>query len=110
MKQPNVVILLADDLGSKDIGCDGGPVKTPVLDQLAADGIRFTDFHSGAAVCSPARAALITGRQHMRTGVYTVIQDHMHLYDWNNLMLTFFELLIIFDIVKNIGIISTCDD
>jgi len=76
--RPNVVILLADDLGSKDIGCYGGPVKTPVLDKLAEQGVRFTDFYSGAPVCSPARAALITGRQHMRTGVYTVIQDHMH--------------------------------
>jgi len=78
VKQPNVVILLADDLGSKDIGCDGGPVKTPALDKLAANGVRFTDFHSGAAVCSPARATLLTGRHHLRTGVYTVIQDHIH--------------------------------
>ena len=78
VKRPNVVILLADDLGSKDIGCDGGPVKTPTLDKLAANGVRFTDFHSGAPVCSPARATLLTGRHHLRTGVYTVIQDHIH--------------------------------
>ena len=78
VKQPNVVILLADDLGSKDIGCDGGPVKTPALDKLAANGVRFTDFHPGAPVCSPARATLLTGRHHLRTGVYTVIQDHIH--------------------------------
>jgi len=78
VKQPNVVILLADDLGSKDIGCDGGPVKTPALDKLAAKGVRFTDFHSGAPVCSPARATLLAGRHHLRTGVYTVIQDHIH--------------------------------
>ena len=75
---PNVVILLADDLGSADIGCYGGPVKTPVLDSLAAGGVRFTNFYSGAPVCSPARASLITGRHHIRTGVYTVIQDHLH--------------------------------
>ncbi len=77
-KPPNVVILLADDLGSQDIGCDGGPVKTPTLDRLAANGVRFTDFHSGAPVCSTARATLLTGRHHLRTGVYTVIQDHIH--------------------------------
>ena len=77
-QRPNVVILLADDLGSQDIGCDGGPVKTPTLDKLAAKGVRFTDFHSGAPVCSPARATLLTGRHHLRTGVYTVIQDHIH--------------------------------
>ncbi|MGY8676055.1 MAG: sulfatase family protein, partial [Verrucomicrobiia bacterium] len=76
--RPNVIILLADDLGSKDIGCDGGPVKTPALDRLAANGVRFTDFHSGAPVCSTARATLLTGRHHLRTGVYTVIQDHIH--------------------------------
>ena len=77
-KQPNVVILLADDLGSKDLGCYGGPVKTPVLDGLAARGVRFTDFHAGAAICSPSRATLLTGRQHLRTGIYGVLQDHMH--------------------------------
>jgi arylsulfatase A len=77
-KRPNVILLLADDLGSKDIGCDGGPVKTPTLDKLAANGVRFTDFHSGAPVCSTARATLLTGRHHLRTGVYTVIQDHIH--------------------------------
>ncbi len=75
---PNVVILLADDLGSKDIGCYGGPVKTPALDSLAANGVRFTNFYSGAPVCSTARATLLTGRHHLRTGVYTVIQDHLH--------------------------------
>ncbi|MEO2014672.1 MAG: sulfatase-like hydrolase/transferase, partial [Fuerstiella sp.] len=77
-KQPNVVILLADDLGSKDLGCYGGPVKTPVLDSLAARGVKFTDFHAGAAVCSPSRATLLTGRQNLRTGIYGVLQDHWH--------------------------------
>ena len=72
---PNVVILLADDLGWKDIGCYDGPVKTPTLDGLAAKGVRFTDFHSGAAVCSPSRATLLTGRQHLRAGVYSWISD-----------------------------------
>ncbi len=76
--RPNVILLLADDLGSKDIGCYGGPVRTPALDSLATNGVRFTDFHAGAPVCSPSRATLLTGRQHLRTGVYTVIQDHAH--------------------------------
>ncbi|MFV1965399.1 MAG: sulfatase, partial [Pirellulaceae bacterium] len=76
--RPNVVVLLADDLGSKDIGCYGGPVKTPILDKLAAKGVKFTDFHAGAAVCSPSRATLLTGRQNLRTGIYGVLQDHMH--------------------------------
>ena len=76
--RPNVIFLLADDLGSQDIGCYGGPVKTPALDSLAARGVRFTNFHAGAPVCSPSRATFLTGRQHLRTGVYTVIQDHEH--------------------------------
>jgi len=76
--RPNVVVLLADDLGWKDIGCYGGPVKTPTLDSLAARGVRFTDFHAGAAICSPSRATLMTGRQHLRTGIYGVLQDHLH--------------------------------
>ena len=74
-ERPNVVILLADDLGYQDIGCYGGPVKTPTLDGLAAGGTRFTDFYSGCAVCSPSRATLLTGRHHIRTGVYSWISD-----------------------------------
>lgn len=73
--QPNVVILLADDLGVRDIGCYGGPVKTPALDALAAAGARFSTFYSGCAVCSPSRATLLTGRHHIRTGVYSWISD-----------------------------------
>ena len=73
--QPNVVILLADDLGYQDLGCYGGPVQTPAIDQLANEGVRFTDFYSGCAVCSPSRATLLTGRHHIRTGVYSWISD-----------------------------------
>lgn len=72
---PNVVMLLADDLGFKDIGCYDGPVKTPTLDKLAAGGTRFSDFYSGCAVCSPSRAVLLTGRHHIRAGVYSWIHD-----------------------------------
>ena len=74
-KRPNVVTLLVDDLGYRDLGCYGGPVKTPVLDRLAAGGVRFTDFHSGAPSCSPSRATFLTGRNHRRTGVYSVITE-----------------------------------
>ncbi|MBP6783370.1 MAG: sulfatase-like hydrolase/transferase [Verrucomicrobiales bacterium] len=74
-ERPNVVILLADDLGAKDIGCYGGPVKTPTLDALATGGMRFSTFYSGCAVCSPSRATLLTGRQHIRAGVYSWISD-----------------------------------
>ncbi len=76
IRRPNVVVLLADDLGYQDIGCYGGPVKTPALDRLAAKGVRFTDFYSGCAVCSPSRATLLSGRHHIRTGVFSWISDH----------------------------------
>ena len=72
---PNVIMLLADDLGWKDLSCYGGPVNTPALDELAQNGVRFTDFYSGSAVCSPSRATLMTGRHHIRTGVYSWIFD-----------------------------------
>jgi arylsulfatase A len=74
-RRPNVVVLLSDDLGWQDIGCYGGPIRTPTLNKLAAEGVRFTDFHAGAAVCSPSRATLLTGRQHLRTGIYSWIHD-----------------------------------
>ena len=68
-------MLLADDLGWQDIGCYGGPVKTPALDKLAVGGTRFSNFYSGCAVCSPSRAVLLTGRHHIRAGVYSWIHD-----------------------------------
>ena len=77
-KAPNVVTLLVDDLGYRDLGCYGGPVKTPVLDKLATGGVRFTDFHSGAPTCSPSRATYLTGRLNPRTGVYSVLDERFH--------------------------------
>ncbi|MEM8670599.1 MAG: sulfatase-like hydrolase/transferase [Planctomycetota bacterium] len=74
-ERPNIVLLMSDDLGWKDLGCYGGPVNTPTLDQLASRGKRFTDFYSGAAVCSPSRAALLTGRTNLRCGIYSWIND-----------------------------------
>ncbi|XP_072044612.1 arylsulfatase G-like [Amphiura filiformis] len=71
--RPNFIIILADDMGWGDLGAnwnpDGMVSDTPYMDKIAADGIRFTDFHSGASVCSPSRAALLTGRLGKRTGV-----------------------------------------
>jgi arylsulfatase len=68
---PNFIIILADDLGYGDLGCYGHPtILTPHLDQMAAEGMRFTQFYAGAAVCTPSRAALLTGRLAPRSGVY----------------------------------------
>ncbi|XP_048409800.2 arylsulfatase A [Stegostoma tigrinum] len=69
--RPGVVLFLADDLGYGDLGCFGHPSsQTPNLDRLAAEGRRFSDFYSAASVCSPSRAALLTGRYPTRSGVY----------------------------------------
>jgi arylsulfatase A-like enzyme len=65
---------LADDLGYGGIGCYGNTsIKTPNIDALAANGIRFTDFHSNGSVCSPTRAALLTGKYQQRSGLEGVI-------------------------------------
>ena len=70
-RKPNIVVILCDDLGYGDLGCYGHPkIKTPYLDQMAKDGIRFTDFYSTAPVCSPSRVGLLTGRSPNRAGVY----------------------------------------
>lgn len=68
---PNVIFMLADDLGFSDVGCYGAKnVKTPHIDRLAARGIRFTDFHTAASICSPSRAAFLTGAYPQRCGLY----------------------------------------
>jgi uncharacterized sulfatase len=68
---PNLVILFADDLGYGDLGAYGHPsIRTPSLDRLAREGQRWTDFYAGATVCSPSRAALLTGRLPVRSGLY----------------------------------------
>ncbi len=62
-EQPNILLILADDLGIGDLGCYGGRVlKTPNIDHLATEGIRFTRAYSGASVCAPSRCSLLTGR------------------------------------------------
>jgi arylsulfatase A-like enzyme len=71
---PNFIIIMADDLGYGDVGCYGSErFKTPHIDKLADQGLRFTDFHSNGALCSPTRAALLTGRYQQRAGIDGVI-------------------------------------
>lgn len=68
-KRPNVILINCDDLGYGDLGCYGSTKnKTPTIDQLAADGLRFTSFYTASAVCSPARGALLTGCYPPRIG------------------------------------------
>ncbi len=69
-KPANVIVIYCDDLGYGDLGSYGHPsIRTPHLDRMATEGIRFTDFYSGAEVCTPSRAALLTGRYALRSGM-----------------------------------------
>ncbi len=70
---PNVAIILLDDLGFGQPGTFGGPVPTPAMDALAAEGLRYTRFHT-TAICSPTRAALLTGRNHHQSGFGTITE------------------------------------
>ncbi|HMV67107.1 MAG TPA: sulfatase-like hydrolase/transferase [Myxococcota bacterium] len=73
---PDVIVVLADDLGYGDLAAYGGPTPTPRLDTLAAQGVRFTEAYAAAPVCSPSRAGLVTGRQPSRFGFeYNVLDD-----------------------------------
>lgn len=78
-KKPNIILVMADDQGWGQTGYMNHPIlKTPHLDQMAANGLRFNRFYAGAPVCSPTRASVLTGRSNDRTGVYS------HGYALNN--------------------------
>jgi len=73
-RRPNIVIIYADDLGYGYLGCYGHPaIRTPHLDRMAAEGMRFTQWYSAAPVCTPSRAALLTGRYPVRSGLTRVL-------------------------------------
>jgi arylsulfatase A-like enzyme len=75
--QPNIMVILADDLGWGDLSCYGAKdLKTPNIDKLAAGGLKFTNFRANSSVCSPTRASLLTGRYPDRVGVPGVIRTH----------------------------------
>lgn len=81
---PNIVIIFADDLGYGDISCNGATkINTPRIDQLAAEGIRFTDAHAAASICSPSRYGILTGHSPWRLGKkgngYSLPPDRLNL-------------------------------
>ena len=82
--KPNIILIFADDLGYGDLGCYGSKrIRTPRLDKMAGEGIRFTNFYAMASICTPSRAALLTGSYPQRCGLYMGIspkrEEHKHL-------------------------------
>ncbi|MDF3076983.1 MAG: arylsulfatase family protein [Sphingobacteriaceae bacterium] len=72
-RAPNVIIIFADDLGYGDLSCYGSPtIHTTYLDKMASEGMRFTQFYVGTSICTPSRAALLTGRLPIRSGMNSV--------------------------------------
>lgn len=97
-ERPNFVIIMADDLGYGDLSCYGNKqFETPHLDALARNGLRFTDFHSSGAVCSPTRAGLLTGRYQQRAGIPGVVfadpKKPQHKHGLQAVETTFAEML-----------------
>jgi len=102
--KPNIILLMADDLGYGDVGCYGNrTIKTPNIDALAKGGVRFTDFHANGPMCSPTRAALLTGRYQQRCGIEGVLSGRSN-YDTGmpSQEVTFAEVL------KTVGYAAAC--
>ena len=73
-RPPNIIVILADDLGYGDVSVQGsGVIQTPHIDRLAEEGLRMTSFYAAAPVCSPSRAGLLTGRYPLRSGIVTAL-------------------------------------
>ncbi len=77
--RPNIIFIMADDLGNADLGYRGGQINTPNIDKLATEGVRLEDFY-GMPVCTPSRAQLMTGRYAMRYGLQTLVIFPSHTY------------------------------
>ena len=75
--RPNIIVIMADDMGYSDIGCFGGEIQTPALDKLAAGGVRFTQFYNTGRCC-PTRASLLTGLYPHQTGIGHMMDDKGH--------------------------------
>ena len=111
--RPNVVIIFTDDQGYADVGCFGAKdFETPNLDQMAREGMRFTDFYVGGSVCSPSRAALLTGCYPQRVGIHHVngpkgVHEPIWTEPLENIGLSDQEALIS-DLLKDAGYATGC--
>ena len=75
MKRPNILIILADDMGFSDIGCFGSEIRTPALDGMARQGVRFTQMYN-CARCCPTRASILTGLYPHQAGIGCMVDDY----------------------------------
>jgi arylsulfatase A len=91
-QNPNILLMIADDLGYGDLGCYGGVASSPHLDDLAQNGIRFTDFYAAAPNCSPSRTGLMTGISPSRLGMYNY-RPPKHVMHLKSEALTIAELV-----------------
>ncbi|MCG8510748.1 MAG: sulfatase-like hydrolase/transferase, partial [Rhodospirillales bacterium] len=97
---PNIVMILVDDLGYGDLSCYGATdLQSPSIDKLASRGMRFTDFYANCPVCSPSRAALLTGRYPDLVGVPGVIRTHAN-NNWGYLAQ---DAIMLGDVLKQAG-------
>lgn len=98
--RPNVILILADDLGIGDLSCYGAEdLQSPHIDAIAASGVRFTNFYANASVCSPTRAAMLTGRYPERVGIPGVVRTNP-IHNWGYLLP---EAVMIGDVLKPVG-------
>lgn len=103
VEKPNIVFILADDLGYTDLSCYGAKeIKTPNLDKMASEGVRFTDFYAPAGVCTPSRASLMTGCYPKRVGLHVAVLPPNTHSGLNPSEITIAELL------KSKGYINGC--
>jgi arylsulfatase len=104
--KPNIVLVLVDDMGFSDLGCYGGEIDTPVLDELAESGLRFTRF-TNSAKCTTSRYSLLSGQYHgsgypkMKNSNGTPIEHRRWTLVLRNILVTSVELVIISRVVQN---------
>ena len=109
-ERPNVIVILADDLGAGDLSCYGHPrFKTPNLDRMAAEGVRLTQFNAPAPYCAPSRASLLTGRYPLRCGMpqNPVPKDDVQVHTLDHIGLPLNERTLA-DLYRNAGYRTAC--